>query len=177
MSVRRQLNGDGRRRITIIEEPEEERLIERQQPRRTAPASTTAEEELMTVTRHSPWGITLGWLRMAAAWVALFLLIIETGLVFRLIFALADANTANRFVDFIYSVTGPLVAPFEGILAERSVNGGVFEPETVIAMGVWAILGLFLIALIWVASTAPFSVRKESRISRERHRHTERIEH
>jgi hypothetical protein len=74
---------------------------------------------------------------------------VETMLAFRLAFLAAGANAANNFVEFIYDSTGWLADPFEGIIANRAMDGGgTFEPATLIAMFVYAVaVGLFAILM------------------------------
>lgn len=77
--------------------------------------------------------------------------IIEVLLAFRCVFKLLGANQQNRFVLFLYSVTGILTAPFSGIF-NSSVSPGlsaksVFEPATIIGMIVYAILAWGLVGL------------------------------
>lgn len=171
MSIRKERNGKGKRSITIIEDPDERIVQERDPVYERRADEAEGEEEYVSTARHEPWAMARGWLRTAQALAGFLLLLVETALTFRLAFALAAANRANGFVEFIYDVSGPFVAPFEGIAAERSVDGGVFEPETVIAMAVWLVLAIIIIALISVASTAPTPYREHAVTTRERHGH------
>ena len=77
--------------------------------------------------------------------------LISAILAFRLIFKLLGANPENVFVSGIYAITQPVVDIFEGIFSSAAINGAagtaVFEPATLIAMVVialivWAILKL-----------------------------------
>ena len=84
--------------------------------------ANTGESEV--VSRHGgPWDFASGWLRFLQSLIAFGLLVLLTGLTFRLVFALTGANPANGFVDFIYDVTGPFVAPFENIAAHYLLLG------------------------------------------------------
>ena len=71
---------------------------------------------------------------------------------FRLVFRLLGANPDNVFVRSIYSITQPIVGIFEGILPQSAVNGpettAVFEPATVIAMLVVALIAWIVLRLI-----------------------------
>jgi hypothetical protein len=96
---------------------------------------------------------------------------VETLLGFRLAFLLSEANAANGFVDFIYDVTDPLVEPFQGIIANDTLNsGGVFEPATVIAMVVYLVAAAFLIAIILAAAAGMGPDRNTVVTSRSRER-------
>jgi uncharacterized protein YggT (Ycf19 family) len=73
---------------------------------------------------------------------------------FRLAFLMTEANAANSFVNFIYDVTDPLVEPFQGIIANDTLNnGGILEPASIIAIAVYLLAAVFLIAVILVAAS------------------------
>ena len=65
-------------------------------------------------------------------------------LALRLILKLTGANSANGFVGFIYSVSGVLSAPFDGIFGVKSAEAGtthsVFEPSILVAIAVYALI-------------------------------------
>src|SRR5437870_5253804 len=83
-----------------------------------------------------------------AAGIGISLAAVEVMLGFRLGFLLAGANPSNGFVDFIYDISDPLAEPFQGIVSNRGVDGGTFEPASIIAMLVYLVAGALLIALI-----------------------------
>jgi len=124
------------------------------------------ETEVVTAT-PGPWHFMRGWLAFLQGAIALTLLAVLSLLGFRLAFALAGANPANNFVDFIYDVTAPLVEPFEGIVNESIEGDSVFEPETVIAMGVYTVAALLVIAFLSLIKSAPTPEREE--VTRHRH--------
>ena len=78
--------------------------------------------------------------------------IIEIALAFRLIFKLLGANPANIFVQGLYTVTHFFVGIFEGIFYQATTNGAVttaiFEPATLIAMLVIAVIAWIFLKLI-----------------------------
>ncbi len=89
---------------------------------------------------HGPSSALAASVAMLGWWVGLAGLAVLALLTFRVGFELADANASNSFVEFIYDITGPLVQPFQGIANARTLDGGgVFNPETAIAMGVYLI--------------------------------------
>lgn len=62
-------------------------------------------------------------------------------LAIRLLLALLAARRSAGFTQFIYSVTDPLYAPFRGIVAEPTVEGGYrLALSVVIAIIVYALL-------------------------------------
>ena len=78
--------------------------------------------------------------------------VIETLLAFRLVFRLLGASPDSSFVSFIYSVTRVFLIPFEAIFSPAVTEGletpGVLEPETIVAMVVYAVIAIGVIRLI-----------------------------
>ena len=70
--------------------------------------------------------------------------VLETLLAFRFVFRLLGANPASGFVSFIYALTQVFLAPFYGIFRSFISQGietrSVFEPATLIAMLVYAVI-------------------------------------
>lgn len=85
--------------------------------------------------------------------VVLFILgLIEVLLAIRFLLKLLGANLASGFVDFIYSVTNVLTAPFDNIFnVTRSVAGqtqSVFEPSIIVAALVYAAIAYGIVKLL-----------------------------
>jgi uncharacterized membrane protein len=82
--------------------------------------------------------------------------ILEVLLAFRFILRLLGANPSSGFVDFVYNLSAIFVAPFVGIFNTSLANGdvvtSVFEPATLVALIVYAILAWGIVALIRVLS-------------------------
>ncbi|MBP2641959.1 MAG: hypothetical protein H6Q66_2910 [Firmicutes bacterium] len=78
--------------------------------------------------------------------------LIQVALAFRLVFKLLGANPENAFVQGIYNVTEVFVKIFEGIFSRVTFGGGettaVFEPSTLIAMAVIALINWVVLKLI-----------------------------
>ncbi len=129
-------------------------------------------QEGETVTRR-PDGYTLarGWMRMFTMLIGFVLLLVETALAFRLAFKLSGANAGNGFVNFIYDVSNPFISPFKGIANHSTPGDGIFEPETVIAMAVYAIAALVLIMVLNIATSAPSLSGEREVVERERSTH------
>ena len=72
----------------------------------------------------------------------------------RFVLRLLGANPSNDFANFIYTVTHPFVVPFFGLFNynEQLNNGGYFEYETLIAMGVYAIIMVVLAKIVALSS-------------------------
>lgn len=77
--------------------------------------------------------------------------IIEILLAFRFVLKLLGANPNSGFVEFVYSVSSPLTAPFRGIFSapttEGDVTTSVFETSTIVAIIVYAIIAWGLVKL------------------------------
>ena len=58
----------------------------------------------------------------------------------RLVLALIAANSANGFVRFIHAVTGPLYAPFRGIVGSPTADGHTLVVPILIALVIYVIL-------------------------------------
>lgn len=78
--------------------------------------------------------------------------IIEALLLLRFLFKALGANTGSGFVDWIYTITNGLVAPFNGIFPTGTTSGlanmSVIEPSTIVAMIVYAIIAWAITALL-----------------------------
>lgn len=77
-------------------------------------------------------------------------------LVFRLVLKLLGANVSSYFVNLIYSISGIFIMPFEGIF-RRGLNQGlettsVFEPSTLVAIIVYAIVAWGIVKLVRILS-------------------------
>ncbi|MGV8983281.1 YggT family protein [Clostridium sp.] len=82
--------------------------------------------------------------------------IIEVILAFRLVFKFLGANPGNTFVSLIYTISKKIIAPFSGIF-RSAVNKGietksVWEPTTIIAMIVYALIAYGVVRLIEIFS-------------------------
>jgi len=88
------------------------------------------------------------------AWVVYVVLGIGVGLlIIRVILKALAANTGADFTRFIYGITDPLVAPFQGIFATRQAGtGSVFEFSSVVAIVVYALVAWAIVRLAALAS-------------------------
>jgi YggT family protein len=169
MAIRREteeVEDDHGRRSTAVEERD---------VRTRADDEAVAEDEVVS-SSPGPGNMVRGWIRVLAALLGVALAAVETAIGFRLAFLLGNANASNGFVDFIYDVTDPLVEPFQGIIANEAVDGGIFEPASVIAMVVYLVGAALLIAAILVLTSGP-SAGERVVTSRSRHREKARYDH
>ncbi|HSW88384.1 MAG TPA: hypothetical protein VLG12_04435 [Candidatus Saccharimonadales bacterium] len=82
--------------------------------------------------------------------------LVEILLIFRLILKLTGANPGSTFVSLIYSVTQLSVIPFLGIFPQTTGQGvtttAIFEPATLVAIIVYAVLAWSIIQLVTILS-------------------------
>lgn len=77
----------------------------------------------------------------------------------RVILKLFGANAAAPFVNWVYSVTAPLLGPFKGAFPAPALEGGVIiEFTALFAMLVYALVAYLLLEL--VAQTNLLSVKR-----------------
>jgi hypothetical protein len=71
---------------------------------------------------------------------------------------LFGASAQSAFVNFIYQVSGPMVAPFKGIFGNGGSSSNSFETASLVAIVVYAVIGWGLVVLIRIV-TAPRGTR------------------
>lgn len=85
--------------------------------------------------------------------------LIEGLLGLRVILKLFGANATAPFVNWVYSVTAPLLGPFKGAFPAPALEGGfVIEFTALFAMLVYALVAYLLLEL--VAQTNQLSVKR-----------------
>lgn len=81
---------------------------------------------------------------------------LETLLVFRLILKIAGAGLNSWFVSIIYTISRFFIMPFEGIFRKSVAQGiettSVFEPSTIVAIIVYALIAVGIVKLIRISS-------------------------
>ena len=88
--------------------------------------------------------------------------LLEAALGLRIVFRLLEANEASGFVRFIYGLTDPFVAPFNGIFADPAADGAVLDTAAVVAMIIYALATWALVRLIWLLFDRPESGARRS---------------
>ena len=79
--------------------------------------------------------------------------IVLTLLAFRFVLSLLGANRGNGFANFIYSGSYPFVSPFFGLFNYQAQYGvSRFEFETLVAMGVYAVVAAGIAYLVTIGS-------------------------
>ena len=74
--------------------------------------------------------------------------VIDALIAIRFVLLLLGANQSAGFVDFIYGVTGALVAPFVGIFGAPTYGQFTFEWSSILAVVVYSLIALGLAKLI-----------------------------
>src|SRR4051812_4828297 len=96
---------------------------------------------------------TLDARRSDAAWTARLIYfvfgVIEILIALRVLLKLIAANTGSGFTRFIYSVTGPFVAPFKNIVDSPTArNGAVFEVSSILAIVIYLLISWLSVRLL-----------------------------
>lgn len=94
----------------------------------------------------------------AAAVVGFIVGVVDILIAARFLGKLFGASAQSAFVSFIYSVSGPLVAPFQGIFGNSGSKTNSFETADLVAIVVYAVIGWGLVMLIRIA-TAPHGTK------------------
>lgn len=68
----------------------------------------------------------------------------------RFMLKLMAANPANPFASLIYTITSPFLWMFQGLTRTPSFEGIEIEFFSLIAIGVYALLGWVIIQLLWI---------------------------
>ena len=78
--------------------------------------------------------------------------VVDALLIIRFAFKLLGASTQASFVTFIYNLTQVLVAPFHGIFNTAASGRNVFEPESLVAIAIYSLIGWGLASLVRVVT-------------------------
>ena len=79
--------------------------------------------------------------------------VVDALLIIRFLLKLLGASLASGFVRFMYDLTAVLVAPFHGIFNTVTSGRSVLEPESVVAIAIYTLIGWGLAALIRLMTT------------------------
>jgi len=90
----------------------------------------------------------------AAAVVGFLVGVVDIFVAARFLGKLFGASSQSAFVNFIYQVSSPMVAPFKGIFGNGGSNTNSFETASLVAIVVYAVIGWGLVVLIRII-TAP----------------------
>jgi uncharacterized protein YggT (Ycf19 family) len=119
------------------------------------PAPAPAPGERVLVTEKSPYNFR------AAAVVWFVVGVVEIFIAARFLGKLFGASAQSAFVNFIYQVSAPMVAPFTGIFGDTGTRTNTFETASLVAIVVYAVIGWGLVVLIRIV-TAPHGTKPAS---------------
>ena len=120
----------------------------------SAPASAPVEHVVMTE-QKPPQNFR------AAAVVWFVVGVVEIFIAARFLGKLFGASAQSAFVNFMYQVSGPMVAPFTGIFGDTGTRTNTFETASLVALVVYAVIGWGLVVLIRMV-TAPKGTKPAS---------------
>src|ERR1700693_5976701 len=123
-----------------------------QQP---APAPASAPIERVSTTEKSAYNFR------AAAVVGFIVAAVDIFIAARFLGKLFGASAHSAFVNFIYQVSGPMVAPFTGIFGDTGTRTNTFETASLVAIVVYAVIGWGIVVLIRIV-TAPKGTKPAS---------------
>ena len=76
--------------------------------------------------------------------------LIEGLVAIRFVLKALGANPSAGFAEFIYGITGVLVAPFVGLFGTPQAQGSVLELNSIVALVVYALIAMLLARLAWI---------------------------
>lgn len=117
--------------------------------RETTTGHPAGERTSVTSSRR---GVTIGRASQAVWWVVG---LIDTLIAIRFILKLLGASTASGFVQLMYSLTEGLVAPFHGIFNTAASGRSVLEPESLVAIAIYSLIGWGIVSLIRLMRRPP----------------------
>jgi len=77
--------------------------------------------------------------------------VIEALILIRFALKLLAANPDAAFTSFIYQLSGPFVAPFQGVFPSPATQSSVFELASLLAIIVYMLLAALIVRIIWLA--------------------------
>src|SRR4029077_19482747 len=117
-----------------------------------SPAPAAAPVEHMSTAEKAPYNFR------AAAVVGFIVGVVDIFVAARFLGKLLGASAQSAFVNFIYQVSSPMVAPFTGIFGNTGSKTNTFETASLVAIVVYAVIGWGLVVLIRIV-TAPHGTK------------------
>lgn len=123
-----------RERVTR-ERPVREREVRVQQDRRFRETQLTQRQIVLRKTTNFIWWFTG---------------IVEGLIGLRVVLRMMAANPGNPFANFIYTISGLFLWPFQTLVSNPSSEGVVLEISSIIAMMVYLLLAWVFVELLWL---------------------------
>jgi uncharacterized protein YggT (Ycf19 family) len=83
--------------------------------------------------------------------------IVEVLIITRVVLKLLAANSGVGFARFVYGVSAPLVAPFQGIFPTPASNTNVLELSSLVAIVVYGLLAWGIVQIVYIVGRRPLS--------------------
>ena len=115
-------------------------------------APTSAPVEHVSITEQPHYNFR------AAAVVGLIVGIVDIIIAARFLGKLLGASAHSAFVNFIYQLSGVMVAPFTGIFGDTGNKTNTFETASLVAIVVYAVIAWGIVVLIRIV-TAPHGTK------------------
>ena len=121
-------------------------------PAASLPAAAPAAPQTVTTFRRHTTRTSLENAELTRRIVVLVFGLVELLIGMRVVLLLLSARTTSGLVSGVLSLSGPFVAPFEGILKTNSVSasGSVLDAAALLAMAGWAVVAMIV---FWVLAT------------------------
>jgi YggT family protein len=110
-----------------------------------APVQLVQPMQPMQPVQRSP-GVSVA--ERAAMITYLILGVVETLIITRVILKLLAANPGSGIVRFVYNVSAPLVAPFQGIFPTPATQNSVLELSSLVAIAAYALIAWLIVRVI-----------------------------
>jgi len=74
--------------------------------------------------------------------------VVDILLAIRFVFKVLGGSSQAGFVRFMYDITQPLVAPFHGIFNTTVQGQSILEPESLVAIAIYSLIGWGIVSII-----------------------------
>src|SRR6266550_1178400 len=119
------------------------------EPTPIAPVSTRASEHSESVVVDSPATRSAQIYRLQQAIYLLFG-VLEVLIAIRFLLRVFGANPNAAFSSAILTIITPFVSPFVGVFPNAQASGAVFEPASLLAIVIYALLGWVIAKVVWL---------------------------
>jgi hypothetical protein len=119
------------------------------EPLATQATPSTSSVATNRITRTSVASVHVGDYQDRAVQVVWWIVgFVDILLAIRFLLKLLGGSTVSGFVTFMYNITQPLVAPFHGIFNTTVQGRSILEPESLVAIAIYSLIGWGIVSLI-----------------------------